>query len=76
MTTSRPCLTCGRTITPAQWLGLRHLTTQRYPAEEPGEPAMELEWRACSCGNSVSVDLEDPDYELFAVLSSSARGAV
>jgi hypothetical protein len=48
---------------------------QCLPAEEPGERDMRLEWRRCPCGNSLAVDLEDPDFVLFAVLAASREVA-
>lgn len=75
MKTKRHCLSCGRDITVAEWQGLPSTGMQCLPAEEPGERDMRLEWRRCPCGNSLAVDLEDPDFVLFAVLAASREVA-
>jgi hypothetical protein len=61
----RNCLTCGRDHTADDWRALDWIETQDLPGDE-GETPMRLEWRRCTCGNALSVDLADPRWESFA----------
>jgi hypothetical protein len=61
----RRCPKCSGGYTPDAWRALYHLKTESYEADEHG-PASKLEWRKCRCGNSLSIDLLDPENAAFA----------
>jgi hypothetical protein len=50
---------CGRSFTRAQWNALTYAGKQHVPAAI-GEPAMDLEFRTCQCGSTITIDLLAP----------------
>ena len=73
--TVRNCLTCGRNHTPDDWRALDIIELQELPGDD-GETPMLLEWRRCICGNALSIDLADPQWEAFSGQGHSADGAL
>jgi hypothetical protein len=61
---TRHCLRCGADHTPEAWRALEHLSMQ-WIAGEDGERTMRLDWRRCTCGNALPIDLADPEMEAF-----------
>jgi hypothetical protein len=74
MNYTRHCLTCGQNHSVKEWSKLRYLDTQCIDGELDERP-MALEWRKCTCGNSLHVDLKDPENARFVALAQQKVAA-